>query len=168
MDILISSNLERLIFHLSSGDANLTAQYMAELSANGIIKLELSDMTAELTRDDLLIETQQKIGFYTVSDHGITVALDTELTDELIVEGFVREIVSKIQTMRKEAGFDVTDHIKISVYDNEKLEAIALNNAQDICADTLSDGITSGDNAEYKKTWDINGENVGLGVTKVK
>jgi len=150
---------------LSALDGNAA---MAELSANGIIKLELSDMTAELTRDDLLIETQQKIGFYTVSDHGITVALDTELTDELIVEGFVREIVSKIQTMRKEAGFDVTDHIKISVYDNEKLEAIALNNAQDICADTLSDGITSGDNAEYKKTWDINGENVGLGVTKVK
>ena len=120
-----------------------------------------------LSTEDLLIETEQKEGFYTLSDKGITVALDTTLTDELIEEGIVRELVSKIQTMRKEAGFNVMDHINITVCGSESIEKIAIKCKSDISGDTLADSLTAAEAAGYTKSWDINGENVTIGVQKV-
>ena len=120
-----------------------------------------------LETEDLLIEAKQKDGFYTVSDRGITVAIDTTLTKELIEEGFVRELISKIQTMRKEAGFNVTDHINVTVKGSEKVVDIALSKKADIAGDTLADGIAVAEPKGYTKEWDINGEKVTIGVEKV-
>ncbi len=138
----------------------------AELDANGLIKLNISIGEIELTTEDLLIEANQKEGFFTVSDRGITVALDTKLTKELIEEGFVRELVSKIQTMRKEAGFNVTDHIAITIEGNENVVAIALANKEIIAGDTLADSLLSSKPMGFVKEWDINGERVTIGVKK--
>ena len=115
----------------------------------------------------MLIEATQKSGFYTVSDHGITVAIDTELTTELIEEGFVREIVSKIQTMRKEAGFNVIDHISVTLSGSQKVVDIAIKNTAGISGDTLTDSLTDADADGYVKTWDINGEELTIGVKKL-
>lgn len=139
----------------------------AELDANGDIKLNISIGEITLTADDLLIEAQQKEGFFTVSDRGITVAIDTNLTEELIEEGFVRELVSKLQTMRKEADFNVTDHIAITLKGSETVTKIAENKTADITGDTLADSLTVSEPDGYVKEWDINGENVILGVKKI-
>ncbi len=139
----------------------------AELDSKGTLTLSISIGDIELSEEDLLIEAKQKEGFFTVSDRGITVALDTVLTDELIEEGFVRELVSKLQTMRKEAGFNVTDHIEITISGSEKVANIALANTEEISGDTLADSLVVGDVFGFAKEWDINGENVTLGVKKV-
>ena len=139
----------------------------AELDKNGVLTLDLKSGKVELTADDLLIEAAQREGFYTLSDNGITVSIDTVLTDELIEEGFVRELISKIQTMRKEAGFNVTDHIKIYVSGSEKVKSLAVKKASDITEDTLADYLVAEEGGAYKKDWDINGENVILGVEKM-
>lgn len=136
----------------------------AELDKNGEITLNLASGDVTLGTEDLLIEANQREGFFTVSDRGITVALDTTLTDELIEEGFVREIVSKIQTMRKEAGFNVTDHIKVTMCGSEKVIDIATRLAKSISVDTLADLIEIGDVDGYTKEWDINGEKLTIGV----
>ncbi len=138
-----------------------------ELDANGKIVLSLPSGEVTLETEDLLIEAKQKVGFYTVSDRGITVAIDTNLTKELIEEGFVRELISKIQTMRKEAGFNVTDHIGVTVKGSEKVVDIALSKKADIAGDTLADAINVAEPAGYTKEWDINGEKVTIGVEKV-
>ncbi len=147
--------------------AELDSSAKAELDANGFIKLNISIGEIELTADDLLIESNQKEGFFTVSDRGVTVALDTNLTEELIVEGFVRELVSKLQTMRKEAGFNVTDHIAITLEGSETVAKIATDKTADITGDTLADSLVVGDSKGYVKSWDINGEAVTLGVEKI-
>ncbi len=139
----------------------------AELDSKGTLTLSISIGDIELTAEDLLIDAQQKEGFFTVTDRGVTVALDTVLTDELIEEGFVRELVSKLQTMRKEAGFNVTDHIEITVSGGNKVADIALANIEEISSDTLADSLVVGDVFGFAKEWDINGENVTLGVKKV-
>ena len=138
-----------------------------ELDENGKIVLSLPSGEVTLETEDLLIEAKQKVGFYTVSDRGITVAIDTTLTKELIEEGFVRELISKIQTMRKEAGFNVTDHIGVTVNGSEKVVDIALSKKADIAGDTLADAINVAEPAGYTKEWDINGEKVTIGVEKV-
>ena len=138
-----------------------------ELDENGKIVLSLPSGEVTLETEDLLIEAKQKDGFYTVSDRGITVAIDTTLTKELIEEGFVRELISKIQTMRKEAGFNVTDHISVTVNGSEKVVDIALSKKADIAGDTLADGIAVAEPKGYTKEWDINGEKVTIGVEKV-
>ncbi len=138
-----------------------------ELDQNGVLKLNISIGEIELTAEDLLIEANQKEGFFTVSDKGVTVALDTTLTDELIEEGFVRELVSKIQTMRKDAGFNVTDHIEITLDGSERVIRIALNNKPEISADTLADTLEASAPMGFVKDWDINGEAVNIGVKKV-
>ena len=138
-----------------------------ELDENGKIVLSLPSGEVTLETGDLLIEAKQKVGFYTVSDRGITVAIDTTLTKELIEEGFVRELISKIQTMRKEAGFNVTDHISVTVNGSEKVVDIALSKKADIAGDTLADAINVAEPAGYTKEWDINGEKVTIGVEKV-
>ena len=147
--------------------SELDSSAKARLDADGCIKLNISIGEIELTAEDLLIESNQKEGFFTVSDRGVTVALDTNLTEELIVEGFVRELVSKLQTMRKEAGFNVTDHITITLEGSETVVKIATDKTADITGDTLADGLIIGEAKGYVKNWDINGEAVTLGVEKI-
>jgi len=137
------------------------------LDTDGKIVLNISIGDIELTADDLLIEAQQKEGFYTVNDRGITVAIDTTLTEELIVEGMVREMVSKIQTMRKEAGFNVTDHIAITVSGSAAVTEIAVSESEEISSDTLADSLVIGDPIGFAKEWDINGEQVTIGIKKI-
>ena len=138
-----------------------------QLDSDGSITLELSSGKVVLQTEDLLVDAEQRDGFYTVSDRGITVAIDTTLTKELIEEGFVRELISKIQTMRKEAGFNVTDHISVKISGSEKVVGIALMKKEDIAGDTLADSLTSDTPDGYVKDWDINGEKVAIGVKKV-
>ena len=131
------------------------------------VRISISTGEISLAEEDLLIDAHQKEGYYTVSDRGITVTLDTQLTASLIEEGCVRELVSKLQTMRKEAGFNVTDHISVTLSGSEKVVKVALDRTADIAGDTLADSITAGDPEGYIKEWDINGENVVLGVKKI-
>ena len=135
-----------------------------ELDANGNIKLNISIGEIELTADDLLIEAVQKTGLFSVSDFGVTVAIDTTLTPELIEEGFVREIISKIQTMRKDADFNVTDHIVISVEGNDKIADIISRNKGEIFTAVVADDLTVGSVDGHTADWNINGEKVTFGV----
>ena len=135
-----------------------------ELDANGNIKLNISIGEIELTADDLLIEAVQKTGLFSVSDFGVTVAIDTTLTPELIEEGFVREIISKIQTMRKDADFNVTDHIVISVEGNNKIADIISRNKGEIFTAVVADDLTVGSVDGHTADWNINGEKVTFGV----
>ncbi|MBQ1451122.1 MAG: isoleucine--tRNA ligase [Clostridia bacterium] len=138
----------------------------AELDETGVLKLSISTGDIELTADDLLIETKQQEGYYSLSDFGVTVAIDTTLTDELITEGFVREIISKVQTMRKDAGFEVMDRINIYVDGSEKIKKIAEENKSAIMGDVLCDEIIVGKLDGYTAKWDINGEDATFGVKK--
>ncbi|MDY5934133.1 MAG: isoleucine--tRNA ligase [Oscillospiraceae bacterium] len=135
-----------------------------ELDANGNIKLNISIGEIELTADDLLIEAVQKTGLFSVSDFGVTVAIDTTLTPDLIEEGFVREIISKIQTMRKDADFNVTDHIVISVEGNDKIADIISRNKGEIFTAVVADDLTVGSVDGHTADWNINGEKVTFGV----
>ncbi len=139
----------------------------AELDSTGSLTLKLPSGDISVTEEDLLIDIKQKDGYFSLSDNGITVALDINLTDELIEEGFVREIISKIQTMRKDAGFEVMDHIKVSSDSNEKIAKLLSDNADTIKGDVLCDEITSGAIEGFDKEWNINGEKVTLFVKKV-
>ena len=138
-----------------------------ELDEKGFITLTLSTGNAELTADDLLISAEQLENSFAVTDNGYTVALDTELTDELIAEGFVREIISKIQTMRKEADFNVTDHIAVTIQGSEKLEKIIGGKLNDIAGDVLADTVELASPDGIVKEWDINGEKAVIGVKVV-
>ncbi len=138
-----------------------------QLDQTGKLVLSLSSGEIELEADDLLIDASQKEGFFTLSDRGITVALDTVLTDELIEEGFVRELISKIQTMRKEADFNVTDHIEITLSGSETVCEIAKKNTNNIVGDTLADSLTVANTIGFVKERDINDQNVTIGVKKV-
>ena len=137
-----------------------------ELDDNGVLTLNISIGEIKLSAEDLLIESQQKEGFYSITDRGVTVAIDTVLTQELIEEGFVRELVSKLQTMRKEAGFNVTDHISITLSGSTTVTDIAKNYSKEIANDTLADSITAAVPSGYIKEWDINGQTVTIGVKK--
>lgn len=138
-----------------------------QLDKDGVLKLTLSTGEIELAEEDLLIEMIQSDRYCTAEDGGITVALDTKLSDELIEEGFVRELVSKLQTMRKEAGFEVENHITVYAKNNEKIISIMENNKAEISHDTLADNMLTGEADGYVKEWDINGETVTLGVKRV-
>ena len=140
---------------------------MDELNANGVLKLQLSNIVADLEKEDLLIETAQVEGFESVSDYGITVILDTNLTEELIEEGFVREIISKIQTMRKDSGYEVMDHIVLYHSGNDKIKDIIAKNKDEIMEDVLADDIKFDTNCDNEKAWDINGEKVNLGLERL-
>ena len=154
-------NLVRQI--LSELDGN---KAMDEIKETGFLTINVDGTEEKLSEDDLLIEAAQMPGFESVSDHGITVVLDTNLTPELIEEGFVREIISKLQTMRKDSGFEVTDHIKVSVSGNDKIAEIMEKNVDEIKDEVLAEDITDGGCA-FEKEWNINGENVKLGVEKL-
>ena len=138
-----------------------------ELDRQGHITLKLSTGDIELTADDLLISAEQLENSFAVTDNGYTVALDTELTDELIAEGFVREIISKVQTMRKDADFNVTDHIDVTIKGSEKLEKIIADHLGDIAGDVLADSVKLAEPEGTVKEWDINGENAVIGVKVV-
>lgn len=137
-----------------------------ELDASGVLTLHLPDGDVQLAPEDLLIETAQKEGFFSVSDNGVTVAIDTKLTDELISEGYVRELVSKIQTMRKEANFDVTDHIAVAIQGSDKLTKQIAAHTADILSDVLGDRMADTLDG-YTKEWDINGEKAVITVARV-
>ena len=139
---------------------------MASLKADGVLRLPEVDASIELSEEDLLIAMTQKDGYVTENDPSMTVVLDTNLTEELLEEGFVREIISKIQTMRKEADFEVMDQIAVYYQGPEKVNSIFTKNCDTIKKEVLATEITSGDQGEYKKEWNINGETVTLGVSK--
>jgi len=149
---------------LASLDGNAA---MDDLNANGALKFDVDGVAVELTKDDLLIEMTQKEGYVSSEDHGVTVVLDTNLTEELIEEGFVYEIISKIQTMRKEADFEVMDHIRVSLNGNDKLSEIAQKNADAITGKVLADELTSGKDLAVVKEWDVNGEAVTIAIERV-
>ena len=149
---------------LSELDGN---KAMAELRANGELKLDIDGNEVVLSEGDLLIETAQMEGYVTESDNDIAVVLDTNLTPELIEEGFVREIISKIQTMRKEAGFEVMDKIQVYVKDNKVIEDIMKAHAEEIQAEVLAEKLLTDTAQGYVKSWNINSQEVTLGVEKM-
>ena len=138
-----------------------------ELDTEGHITLSLSIGDIELTAEDLLITTEQVQNAFAVSDNGITVALNTTLTEALIDEGFVRELISKIQTMRKDADFNVTDHIAVVIDGSDKLRAVVERYTAEIAGDVLADSVSLGTPTDNVKEWDINGENAVIGVKVV-
>ena len=148
---------------LSAIDGNAA---MDELNANGMLTFDFGGEKVELTKDDLLIDIAQTEGFESASDNGVTVVLDTNLSPELIEEGFVRELISKIQTMRKEAGFEVMDKITVSSEGNDKIATLLDKNSDTVKAEVLATDIISGEIKGYSKEWNINGETVTLGVSK--
>ena len=140
---------------------------MNELKTNGVLVLDIDGNKVELTEEDLLIETAQTEGYVTESEGETAVVLDTNLTPELIEEGFVREIISKVQTMRKEAGFEVMDKIRVSVKDNDKIIETMKANEVEIKSEVLAEEVVYGETDGYVKEWNINKEHVTLGVTKL-
>ena len=142
------------------------AEAERELRTKDTVTLVIDGAETEVSKDNLLIETQKKEGFEAMTSGNLTVVLDKHLTPELIEEGFVRELISKIQTMRKEAGFEVMDRIRVSAAGNEKLQKVMERNRGQICRDVLADGIGFGEPEGYVKDWTINGEPVTLGVVK--
>lgn len=150
--------------HLAALDGNAA---MDELNADGALKFDVDGVAVELTKDDLLIDMAQKEGYVSQEDNRMTVVLDTNLTLELVEEGFVYEIISKIQTMRKESGFEVTDHIRVSINGNDKLSEIAQKNKEAISSKVLADELTSGAEYGVSKEWNINGENAVIAVERV-
>ncbi len=139
---------------------------METLKAEGSLKFEVSGQEVELAEEDLLIEVAQSKDYATEGDNSVSVVIDTRLTPELIEEGFVREIISKVQSMRKEADFEVTDRINLYVDNNDKIAEIIIRNDDKIKAAVLADHIMVGSMAGFTKEWDINGEDVTLGVAR--
>ncbi|MBQ7832438.1 MAG: isoleucine--tRNA ligase, partial [Lachnospiraceae bacterium] len=149
---------------LASLDGNAA---MDELKANGALKFMVGDVEVVLAEEDLLIEMAQKEGYVSEADNYMTVVLDTNLTEELIEEGFVLEVISKIQTMRKDAGFEVTDHIKVSLCGNDKVSEIVLKNEKAVADKVLAEAITTNDTFAVSKEWNVNGENVTICVERI-
>ena len=140
---------------------------MDELNATDALKLDINGQEVTLFREDLLIESAQMPGYVSENDNGITVVMDTNLSEELLEEGFVREIISKVQTMRKEAGFEVVDKIRVSVKDNDKIIETMKANEAEIKSEVLAEEVVYGETDGYVKEWNINKEHVTLGVTKL-
>ena len=148
---------------LSSIDGNAA---MDELKANGFISFDVNGTEVKLAEEDLLIDITQKEGYVTEADNTVTVVLDTNLTPELVEEGFVYEVISKIQTMRKEADFEVMDHITVYVNGNDKIADIVKKNEQTIGEKVLADAFKFEQGGSTVKEWNVNGENVTIGVEK--
>ena len=159
------SRLNELKEVLAGLDGNAT---MDALNASGEVTVTVGGVDEVLATEDLLVETAQMDGYVSEEDHGITVVLDTNLTPELIEEGFVREVISKIQTMRKDAGFEVVDHIRVYEQGNDKIKEIIKTNESQIKADVLADEVILDKTEGYTADWKINGEAVTLGVAKVE
>ena len=140
---------------------------MDEIKISGQLKLDINGEEIVLLESDLLIDTAQMEGYVSESDNDITVVLDTNLTPELIEEGFIREIISKVQTMRKEAGFEVMDKIRIYLSNNQVIEGIFRAHEEQIKSEVLAEAVVYDKTEGYVKEWKINSENVTLGVEKV-
>ena len=151
--------------YLAALDGNAA---MDELERDGHLAFTDGDEEILLTRDDLLIEMSESGHFESLSDKGVTVVLDKNLTPELIEEGNVREIISKVQTMRKDSGFEVTDRIRLSFDGSEKLLGVAERNREEIAEETLAVSVTKGDTYAFTKEWNVNGEALIVSVETVK
>ena len=149
---------------LASLDGNVA---MDDLNEKGALVFMAGEVEVSLTKEDLLISMSQKEGYVSEADHNITVVLDTNLSEELLEEGFVYEVISKIQTMRKEADFEVMDHIRVSVANNEKVAAIVKKNQTMIGEKVLADEFIFEEALANKKDWNVNGENVMIGVERI-
>lgn len=156
--------VSKISSYLAQADGN---ELMDRLNQTGKLNFTIEGSDIELERSDLLIETAQKEGFVSESEREITVVLDTNLTPELIEEGFVREIISKLQTMRKEAGFEVQDHITVYYGDNEKISTIFERNRELIADEVLAESMLASTGEGYTREWNINGEKVTFSVAKV-
>ena len=156
--------LGRIGQYLKELDGN---EAMDELNSRGTLNFELDGTAVELGRDDLLIETAQKEGYVTQEEGGVSVVLDINLTPELIEEGYVLELISKIQTMRKDSGFEVMDRIRLSLNGSDKLYEIAMKSEAAITGKVLADGILKDTPLANEKEWNINGEMVVIGVEKI-
>jgi len=139
----------------------------AQLDETGVLELNLPSGPVTLAEEDLLIETAQRDGFFTVSDYGVTVAIDTALDDALIEEGFVREVISKIQTMRKEADFQVTDRVRVTMSGSDRVAEVVAGNLAEISGEVLAVEMVPGTPDGFVKEWDVNGETVTFGVKVV-
>ncbi|MDE7248634.1 MAG: class I tRNA ligase family protein, partial [Lachnospiraceae bacterium] len=142
-------------------------QAMKELKSEGALKFEVDGVSVSLAEEDLLIDVAQKAGFVTEADNYTTVVLDTNLTPELIEEGFVYEVISKIQTMRKEADFEVMDHIRLALNDNIKVAEIVKANSKTISEKVLANEIFVGEELAITKEGNVNGEKVTIGIEKI-
>ncbi|MCR5720303.1 MAG: isoleucine--tRNA ligase [Lachnospiraceae bacterium] len=140
---------------------------MDELKTNGVLKFVLDGENVELSEEDLLIEMTKKEGYVSLDDKGITVVLDTCLSPELIEEGYVYELISKIQTMRKETGFEVMDHIRVSINGNDLLFNVADKNKEAICDKVLAESLDKDTEYKVTKEWNVNGETVNISVEKI-
>lgn len=143
------------------------AKAMAEINEKGTLTIEVAGNAEELSQEDLLIETVKSDDYVTDRDGAITVVLETKLNDELIEEGFVRELVSKLQNMRKDSGFEVMDHIRVYISGNSNISSIFTRNGEYIRSQVLADDLMFDEDCANSKEWNINGENVKLGVEKV-
>lgn len=144
---------------------------MDELNEKGMLAFDVNGVAVELSKDDLLIEMSQKEGYVSEADNVVTVVLDTNLTEELVEEGFVYEMISKIQTMRKDAGYEVMDHIKVEIGGNGKIAAIVEKNQSMIGGKVLADEMLTDGNVKVngawnRKEWNVNGEKVTIGICK--
>ncbi len=150
--------------YLAAVDGN---DAMDTLKANGALVFDVDGTEVSLAEEDLLIDMKQKEGYVTEADALVTVILDTNLTEELLEEGFVYEVISKIQTMRKDCDFEVMDHIKVSLSGNDKITEVVKKNEKTISDKVLADEICYGETVETSKEWNVNGENVSIGVCKL-
>jgi isoleucyl-tRNA synthetase len=155
-------NIKNALLEVNGNEA------MDTLNNSGALTFTFNGEEVVLTKEDLLIDTAQTEGYISEGDNTITVVLDTNLTPELLTEGFVRELISKIQTMRKEAGFEVMDHIRVYSKGNETIETILKAHEEEVKSEVLADSIQYETTAGYEKEWNINGENVTLGVEKIQ
>jgi isoleucyl-tRNA synthetase len=143
------------------------AAVMAELASGNTVTFEIDGVDVVLAEDDVLSETTQKEGYLSENSSGMTVVIDTNLTPELIEEGFVREIVSKIQTMRKDAGFEVQDHICLYAEGSDVIMKVVSDNRDMIFNEILADGsLESKDKGEYSKEWNLNGETALFSISR--
>jgi isoleucyl-tRNA synthetase len=150
--------------YLEEADGTLT---MKRLKEEGALHFEVDGTAISLTEEDLLIDVAQKAGFVTEADNYVTVVLDTNLSPELIEEGFVYEVISKIQTMRKDSGFEVMDHIRVTVNGNPRIAEIVENNKAAISEKVLADEITADAALAVSREWNVNGEKVVIGIEKI-
>lgn len=154
-------NIKKALSEINGNEA------MDTLNESGALTFTFDGTEVVLAKEDLLIDTAQMEGYVSEGDNTITVVLDTNLTKELLAEGFVRELISKIQTMRKEAGFEVMDHIMVYSKDNDAIAAILKDNEDEVKNEVLAEKIILGETSGYVKEWNINGEHVTLGVEKI-
>ena len=150
--------------HLAGADGSAI---VSAVKGGGAYSFDVNGSLVELYEADLLIEPVQREGYAVQSDAGLAVIIDTALTPELIDEGRVREIISKVQTMRKEAGFEVTDHIRLTIDGTDAIKTLAEKCGSEIAGDVLADKLEVTAPAGYVKEWDINGEKAQIGVEKL-